>query len=205
MPSTSARPMAWRIAGSPACSGGRPTVGLKPSIGRHEVEGRAQHILLRARRDQTRMGHVGVGQGRQHPSLPAHGLAAIHARMQGRAAQHELPFAAAEFQQQVLGAAGRPLRCLDRPGLQAPLIHPGDEVDPDRPTRARRRGTDWPRSCDGLEAHAADQHAPVVHIQPRRAGAGQGVLDVGDLQGDGRDQRRAGRAGFEPHLAVREW
>lgn len=33
IPSTSARPIRWRIFSDPACSGGRPVVGLNPSTG----------------------------------------------------------------------------------------------------------------------------------------------------------------------------
>ena len=49
----------------------------------------AEHVLLGARRDQARMGHIGVGQGAQHARLPAHGFAAVHALyLQARLGAH---------------------------------------------------------------------------------------------------------------------
>ena len=107
---------------------GRQAGGRVEAVDRlHQVEGRAENRLVATGRDQRRVGHITIGDGRQHPRLAAHGLVGIGPQMRRRTTQDIAATRPRKPQQDVLRSTGQPDGVLDGAGAQPDAVHPAGQ------------------------------------------------------------------------------
>ncbi len=74
------------------------------------------------------MRHASAGEAPQELNFALHDSVALWAGTSRRPSQHEFPRSQAETQQNVLGAAGKQARVLDRARSESALSHPFSET-----------------------------------------------------------------------------
>ena len=93
----------------------------------HQIEGRAERLSLVTRRDQRRVRNISARERRENARFPTHCFVAVLAFVGRGTAEHEVPAAASEPQQDVLGSARDRFDIEKRTRLEPARVHPAGE------------------------------------------------------------------------------